>query len=129
MARNRAQIALGLLLAVSVWFSMDQLAPDKAELLTLALTRMSLLAIIAFGIGGFVARANFVVPSMCLALVVWLVVTAYSLSIGFELGNSMWSQFVWNLPNLVLIPAVAVGALVGTAMARWVQSESSAEKP
>jgi hypothetical protein len=129
MARNRVQIALGLLLAIGIWFSMNQLTPDKGESLTLALTKMSLLAIVAFGIGGFVARANFILPSMCLALVVWLVVTAYSLSIALELGNPMWSQFIWNLPTLVLIPAVAVGALGGTAMARWVQSESSAEKP
>ncbi len=128
MERNRAQIALGLVLAVGVWFSLDQLTPDKAGSLNIALIRMSLLAIVAFGIGGYFAREDFLVPSMCLALVVWLVVTAYSLSIGFELGNPMWTQFIWNLPNLVLIPAVAVGALVGTAVARRARGESGADK-
>ncbi len=129
MARNRAKVALGLLLAVGVLFGMDQLAPDNAGSLTFALGRTSLLTIVAFGIGGLVAREGFLVPSICLALVMWLVVTAYSLSIGLELGNPMWSQFIWTLPNLVTIPAVAIGALLGTAMTTWVRGESGAEKP
>ena len=115
-------------MAVGIWFSLDQLVPDKAESLNFALIRMSALAVVAFGLGGFVARRGFLIPAMLLALVIWIAVTAYSLSIGFELGNPMWPQFSWNLPSLVLIPAVAVGALTGTATAKWVRGESNIEK-
>jgi len=128
MARKRAQIALGLGLAMGVWLGLDQFAPDGSGSLSSALLRMSLLAFVAFGIGGFVARRDFLVPAILLALIVWVAVTAYSLSIGFRLGNPMWSQFVWNLPNLILIPAVAVGALVGAAAAKNVRGISGTQE-
>ena len=127
MTKNTAQISLGLLLAVVAWVSIDYFAPDESGSLIYALSRMSLLAMISFAMGGLVARTNFVFPSICFAIAVWVVVVAYSLSIGVELGNSMWSQFVWNLPSLLLVPAVAVGALAGMALAGFLKSKPDAE--
>ena len=121
MARKRTQIALGLVSAAGIWLGLDYLAPSNSTTLEFALIRMSSLALIAFGAGGLVAKRDFLVPAIVMALIVWLASTAYSLSIGLSLGNPMWLQFVWNLPNLVLIPAVAIGAIIGTAAAKRIR--------
>jgi hypothetical protein len=121
MTQEKIQIALGLILASAIWLGLDHLLPHVSSSLTFALAQMSAVAIVAFGVGGLVAKSNFIVPATVLALVMWLAATAFSLSIGLRLGNPMWPQFVWNLPSLVLVPAVAIGAAIGTSAGKHVQ--------
>jgi len=87
---------------------------------------MSVLAIVAFMIGGLIATRDFVVPATALATLIWLAIAGYSMYSGSSLGDPLWGYVVWNLPSSVLIPAVAVGAKVGTiAAARLARSTSA----
>ena len=122
MTQEQSQIALGLIAAAGIWLGLDYLSPSNSTSLEFQLIRMCFFALIAFGIGGFVAKRGFLIPALVLALVVWSATTVYSLSIGWKLGNPMWSQFIWNLPSLVLMPAVAIGTLVGTAAAKRIRT-------
>ena len=120
MTQERIQITLGLIVASAIWLGADHLLPHVSSSLAFSLAQMSAVAIVAFGVGGLVAKSNFIVPATILALVMWIAATAISLSIGWRLGNPMWPQFVWNLPSLVLVPAVAVGAAIGTSVGKHV---------
>ena len=117
MKRNRIQIGVGLTASVAIFLLLDRFIPVAATELTVALARMSLLAFIAFAIGGLIATSNFVVPAAVLATLAWLAVAGYSMYLGSSVGNQLWDYVVWNLPSSVLIPAVAVGAKIGTIAA------------
>ena len=117
MDRNRVRIGVGLLAAMAVWLLLDRLIPFEATTLTVALARMSLLAIVGFAIGGYIAANRFVVPAMALAALTWIAVAGYSMYLGSSIGNPLWEYVVWNLPSTVLIPAVAIGAKIGTVAA------------
>ena len=126
MKRNRVQIGVGLIASVAIFLLLDRFIPVAASELTVALARMSLLAFIAFAIGGLIATSNFVVPAAVLATLTWLAVTGYSMYLGSSMGNPLWYYIVWNLPSSVLIPAVALGAKIGTiAAARLAQSNTA----
>ena len=117
MKRNRIRIAAGLITSVAILLLLDQLIAGATPNLTIALAQMALLAFIAFAIGGLIATRDFVFPAAILATLNWLAVVGYSIYIGLSLGNPIWDYIVWNLPSSVLIPAVAVGAKVGTSAA------------
>ena len=126
MKRNRVQIGVGLIASVAIFLLLDRFIPVAATELTVALARMSLLAFIAFAIGGLIATSNFVVPAAVLATLTWLAVAGYSMYLGSSVGNQLWDYVVWNLPSSVLIPAVAVGAKIGTiAAARLAPSKAT----
>ena len=126
MNRNRVQIGVGLIASVAIFLLLDRFIPVAATELTVALARMSLLAFIAFAIGGLIATSNFVVPAAILATLTWLVVAGYSMHLGSSVGNPLWDYVIWNLPSSVLIPAVAVGAKIGTiAAARLAPSNTA----
>ena len=126
MNRNRVQIGVGLIASVAIFLLLDRFIPVAATELTVALARMSLLAFIAFAIGGLIATSNFVVPAAILATLTWLVVAGYSMYLGSSVGNPLWDYVIWNLPSSVLIPAVAVGAKIGTiAAARLAPSKAT----
>jgi hypothetical protein len=78
---------------------------------------MSLLALASFVIGGLIAKSDFVVPAAVLATLTWLAITGYSVYLGSMIGNPLLDHIVWNLPSSVLIPAVALGAKIGTIAA------------
>ncbi len=79
MKRNRIQIGVGLTASVAIFLLLDRFIPVAATELTVALARMSLLAFIAFAIGGLIATSNFVVPAAVLATLAWLAVAGYSM--------------------------------------------------
>lgn len=117
MKRNRIRIAAGLITSAAIFLLLDQLIAVATPDLAIALAQMALLAFIAFAIGGLIATSDFVFPAAIFAALTWLAVAGYSIYIGLSLGNPIWDHFVWNLPSSVLIPAVAVGAKVGTSAA------------
>ena len=117
MNRNRVRVGVGLVAAVAVWLLLDRLIPFESTVLPVALARMSLLAIVAFAIGGYIAADKFVVSAMALAALTWIAVAGYSMYLGSSIGIPPWEYFVWNLPSTVLIPAVAIGAKIGTVAA------------
>jgi len=123
MTRHWKQPGLGLVLAMIVFVLVGQAFPDSENSLSAALLDMSIAATVSFAIGGFVARERFLFPAVVLALVVWITNTGISLSYALDLGNSVWEQFVWSLPNLVLIPAVAFGAIVGMLVAKKLRGQ------
>jgi len=128
MQRHRVQNALGIAATVVVWFGLNSVVPEVSTTLREALIWMTVIAVISFGIGGFVAKKNFLLPTLLLASTVWLATTGYSQYLGASLENPFWQQLFWNLPNLLLIPASAIGATIGMATAAKVQSTSSAKQ-
>jgi len=128
MVPKRARIALGLLSAMAIWWGLDYFAFNDSATLEVALIRMSIGAFIGFLFGGLIASDNFLIPATVLALVLWVATTSYSLFIGMSIDNPMWPQFVWNLPSLVLLPAVAIGAIVGTSVAKMLRGMHATER-
>ncbi len=117
MKRNRVQIGVGLIASAAIFLLLDRFIPVAATELTVALARMSLLAFIAFAVGGLIATGKFVVPATVLATLTWLTVAGYSMYLGSSIGYPLSDYVVWNLPSSVLIPAAAAGAKVGTIAA------------
>lgn len=117
MNRNRVQIGVGLIASIAIFVLLDQFTPAAATELTVALVRMSFLAFIAFAIGGLIATSEFVIPATVLATLTWFAVVGYSVYIGSSIGQPLWDYVIWNLPSSVLIPAVAIGAKIGTVAA------------
>ena len=115
--QKRTRILIGLVAVVAVWVLLDLMFPWESTTLTNVLAQMSFFAIVACTIGGYIATENFVLPATILAVFVWFSVTAYSFFIGAEFGDASFERLVWNLPNAVLIPAAAVGAKLGIAVA------------
>lgn len=112
--KSRIQIGVGLVASISIFLLLDRFTPIAATGLTVALARMSLLAFIAFAIGGIIATNDFVVPAAVLATLTWLAVVGFSMYLGSSMGQPLRDYIVFNLPSSVLIPAVAMGAKVGT---------------
>ena len=117
MKRSRTRVGIGLLVAAAVWLLLDRLIPFEATTLAVALARMALFALIASAVGGFIAIHNFVIPAIVLAALTWIAILGYSMYLGWSVGNPLWDYVVWNLPSTVLIPAVAIGAKIGTVAA------------
>ena len=126
MKKNHIQIGVGLIASISIFWLLDRFIPDAATGLTISLARMSLLAFIAFSIGGLIATNDFVVPAAVLATLAWLAVVGYSMYLGSSIGQPLWDYVVWNLPSSVLIPAVAIGAKIGTIAAAGLASSKTA---
>ena len=114
MKRNRIRIGVGLITSVAVFLLLDRFIPFAPTELSVVLVRMSLLALVSFTIGGLIAKSDFVVPAAVLATLTWLAVTGYSVYLGSITANPLWDYIVWNLPSSVLIPAVALGAKIGS---------------
>ncbi len=113
-------------MSVAVWLLLDRLIPTAATGLSAALVQMSLLAVVAFAMGGVIANSNFVVPATVLAALAWFAIAGYSMYLGSSIGQPLWDYVVWNLPSSVLIPAAAVGAKIGTvAAARLARSTAA----
>ena len=106
-----------MLAAAAAWLLLDRLIPFDATTLTGALARMSLLAIIASAMGGFIAVEKFVIPAIALAAFTWVTTVGYSMYLGWDVGIPLWDYVLWNLPSTVLIPAVAIGAKIGSVTA------------
>ena len=117
MNRNRIRIGVGLTTSVAFFLLLDRFIPLDSTTLSVVLVRMSLLALASFVIGGLIAKSDFVVPAAVLATLTWLAITGYSVYLGSMIGNPLLDHIVWNLPSSVLIPAVALGAKIGTIAA------------
>ena len=126
MKRNPVRIGVGLITSVALFLLLDRFIPFAPTELSVALVRMSVLALVSFAIGGLIADSDFVVPAAVLATLTWLAVTGYSVYLGLITGNPLWDYIVWNLPSSVLIPAVALGAKIGTIAAGKLASSNIA---
>ena len=100
--------------------------PATATGLSTALVQSSLLAVVAFAMGGVIAKCNFVVPATVVVALAWFAITGHSIYLGSSIGQPLWDYVVWSLPSSVLIPAAAVGAKIGTvAAARFARSTAA----
>ena len=52
-----------------------------------------------------------------LGSLIWIAVAGYSVYLGLSTGGPLWDLVIWNLPSAVLIPALAIGAKIGTVAA------------
>ena len=114
---TQVRIGAGLIASVAIFLLLDRVLPIQATSLTAVLVRMSVCAFLAFAIGGFIAKRNFVGVAGALAAFAWVGVTGYSIYLGSNFDQSAWDSLIWNLPSSVLIMAAVAGALAGTFLA------------
>jgi len=127
MKRNRNRIALGLAATVFAALLLDFVVPEPSPDLTASLARMAIITVFSFGLGGLIAKQQFLFPAAALAFSIWLIATSYSMYIAIELHNPLWSQFIWNLPSLVfLIPAAMIGTIAGSKIGARIQRDGEA---
>jgi hypothetical protein len=123
MSKRTVRAVLGLFASVAVFLLlgllMESLGSPEGKIVSSG-EMMVMLAIptaISFTVGGWVAGEGFVYPAVSLAFVVWVSLTVLSFYWGISLNDVSWDRFIQNLPNAVMIPAAAIGSMLGMFLA------------
>ncbi|MGN6656881.1 MAG: hypothetical protein ACTHJ9_16255 [Rhodanobacter sp.] len=124
---NMKRILLGLAATVAFGLVAGELISLAGFVVNPVLKSIAL-SFLATTIGAYIARRRFVLPALSLWLVVWLLVVYIVYSIAEPTGQASFLAITQiNLLSIVLSAiAVAIGALVGQALARRAQHSEPA---